>query len=137
MRGAIAGLVMALALGGCSPLVTWRSIAIDEADVLLEPVRVTRVEDERKLHLADGRIVLFAFRVPQLSERVEGSGGEVEVQADDLSGDPASIRVIARTEGVRPACGNPYMGLLRIPLHVDVFPKYAVELLGSARIVKP
>jgi hypothetical protein len=114
---------------GCQPLVCWRRLEIVEEDPYTNPVRVSRVLSDRELKLEDGRLIRTLRPIPSLSQRIEESGGIVELEPRWMWHDGAICAHVWVRSEFPLQCGNPWMGLIVIPLKTDSWPRWTLQRL--------
>jgi len=124
--GGIAILLPMLLGSGCAPLVSTHKVKWVDNEPLRTPVTISSIQENR-IGLADGREVQLNSGVdlPKFSET------PTAVELETASGAEYEIYVKARSV-VR--CGNPYIGLIKIPLFSDRMPKYYRYHVGRGTV---
>ena len=126
------GVALAALLGpGCSPFVCWRKLEMLENDPYEHPVLVTAVISNQEFRLADGRVIRLPGPVRDLESQLEEASCLVDLEplrtgSDGVVHARAWIRC---RSGFGPMCGNPWIGLIVIPLKTDTYELYGLRQL--------
>lgn len=126
----VATALAVLASEGCSPLVCWRELEVIENDPYEHPVRVSAVLSDQELRLADGRTIRLSRPVIDLESVLMQVDYLVDVEPLREENDGiVRAHVWIRSGGMMPMCGNPWMGLIVIPLKTDTYYRYSLRRL--------
>ena len=114
---------------GCTGLVSTHKVKWVENEPLLNPLPVESVQ-KGSILLADGRRVQIpsGTELPCLDEQVTS----VELAETSTKGE---YDVYLKERSVI-RCGNPYNGLLKLPLVTDEIPKYTRVYVGKGKLEK-